>query len=37
MLAFFAGTLLGSIFGVSVMCLFQINKDEKKAEEKLCS
>lgn len=37
MLAFFGGTLLGSIIGVSVMCLFQINKEEKKVEEKLCS
>ena len=37
MLAFLVGTLLGSIIGVSVMCLFQINKEEKKAEEKLCS
>ena len=37
MLAFLGGTLLGSIIGVSVMCLFQINKEEKKVEEKLCS
>lgn len=37
MLAFLGGTLLGSIIGVSVMCFFQINKKEKKAEEKLCS
>ena len=37
MFAFFGGTLLGSVIGVSVMCLFQINKDEKNAEEKLCS
>ena len=37
MLAFFGGTLLGSMIGVSVMCLFQINKEEKKEEEKLCS
>ncbi|MBQ6843248.1 MAG: DUF3789 domain-containing protein [Agathobacter sp.] len=37
MFAFLGGTLLGSVIGVWVMCLFQINKEEKKAEEKLCS
>lgn len=37
MFAFLGGTLLGSVISVWVMCLFQINKDEKKMEEELCS
>ena len=37
MFTFLGGTLLGSVIGVLVMCLFQINKEEKKMEEKLCS
>lgn len=37
MFTFLGGTLLGSVIGVSVMCLFQINKEEKNMEENLCS
>jgi len=37
MFTFLGGTLLGSVIGVSVMCLFQINKEEKNMEEKLCN
>ncbi len=37
MFTFLGGTLLGSVIGVSVMCLFQINEEEKNMEEKLCS
>lgn len=33
MIAFIIGTMVGGFIGVVTMCLFQINRDDRKDEE----
>lgn len=37
MIAFVLGTIVGVIVGITLMSMLQINRDEKKREEELCS